>query len=119
MFKEDGTVCGYLYYMDMPGEFGEKLFLQVNGRLTRLVKGDWNTIAIYVKMNHPAKKDGLLKIAVNGEIGLYLNCVRYRVSEKLKIDQLLFSTFFGGDDPTWAPPEDAYLLFNKFKVDYL
>lgn len=119
MFKEDGIVCGYLYYVDMPGEFGEKKFLQVNGQLIRLVKGDWNTIAIYVKMNHPSNSNGLLKIAVNGEIGLDSNSIRYRISEKLKIDQLLFSTFFGGDDSTWAPPQDEYLLFNNFKVDYL
>ena len=60
----------------------------------------------------------------NGEIVLWVNGVQvlketgleFRTTERLKIDGLFFSTFFGGSDRSWSTPVDQYLEFEGFGV---
>jgi hypothetical protein len=118
MFKEEGAICAYLYYVDMPDRFGEKKFLKVNGILSKFIKGSWNRIELEVRMNQPGLTDGFIRCGLNGATGLECDDIRFRLSERLGADQMLFSTFFGGGDASWAPSRDAWLLFGNFKLEY-
>jgi len=42
----------------------------------------------------------------------------YRTSSKLKIASILFSTFFGWWDPSWATPVDTNIIFKDFEISY-
>ena len=44
------------------------------------------------------------------------NNVFYRKSATVFIDNFMFSTFFGGNDESWATPNDTYITFSNFSI---
>ncbi|WP_462317214.1 polysaccharide lyase [Marinilabilia sp.] len=116
MFKERGRLCAYSYRPDMSGSYGEKRFLKKDSKYFRLPRGEWVNIGLQVEMNNVGKKNGSIKCYINKELFLYLNEVKFRDTSVLGIDHLLFSTFFGGADSSYAPEKDCYLLFKDFVV---
>jgi len=118
MFKESGSICAYLYCAVMEGQFGNKEFLKNDGRLIYLKTGTWNTISLTLIMNQPDKEDGIITSKVNGYDALTLNSVCFRKTYDLKIDHFLFSCFMGGNDISYSPKQDQYLLFKDFQIEY-
>jgi hypothetical protein len=118
MFKEHGSLCAYIYCANMEGQFGDKKFLKHEGTLIYLKTGTWNTITLNLTMNSPDKEDGIVLTKVNGTNALALNSVCFRKTQSLKIDHLLFSCFMGGDDASYAPEQDQFLLFKDFQIEY-
>lgn len=118
MFKEKGTLCAYLYHAGMKTDFGEHEFLRWNSQPALLECGTWNTIELKIKMNAPDQSNGKVRCSLNQKEGLVLKNICFRKTENLKIDQLLFSCFMGGDDPSYAPLSDQVLLFKDFAVEY-
>ncbi|WP_291858230.1 polysaccharide lyase [Marinilabilia sp.] len=117
MFKEQGEMCAYLYYPAMPDGFGEKLFLKSGGSRFLLPKGKWLKIGLEVQMNETAKENGFIRCFIDDELMLERRGLQFRSTDKLKIDHLLFSTFFGGADFSYAPPKDCFLLYKDFIVE--
>ncbi len=116
MFKENGTLCAYAYYPDMNGDFGEKFFLMQDESPALLRTGQWNRIELTIQMNQPQKNNGSISARLNGE-GLFSTSeINFRKTETLKIDQLLFSCFMGGDDLSYAPAKDQSLFFKNFMI---
>ncbi len=118
MFKERGSICAYLYSAVMEGQFGDKKFLKHDGELVYLKTGSWNTITLTLIMNNPDKENGIVLSKVNSYDTLTLNSVCFRKTPDLKIDHLLFSCFMGGDDSSYSPKQDQFLLFKNFQVEY-
>jgi hypothetical protein len=118
MFKEHGSLCAYLYSAKMEGQFGDKEFLKRDESLIYLKTGTWNSITLTLTMNTPDKEDGIITSKVNGTDALALNSVCFRKTSGLKIDYMLFSCFMGGDDASYAPKQDQFLLFKDFKIEY-
>ena len=73
-------------------------------------------IGLGVTMNALGEKNGSLRCYVNDQLMLEKSGLVFRKDERLKIDHLLFSVFFGGADSTYAPGKDCYLLFRDFIV---
>jgi hypothetical protein len=119
MFKEGGRLCAYSYTPDMAGGYGEKRFLKKGNQDFVLPRGEWVKIGLQVKMNGLGKNDGYIKCFVNDDLCLNAEEVIFRTSIKLKIDHLLFSTFFGGADSSYAPSKDCSMFFKDFKVEDL
>lgn len=67
-------------------------------------------------MNTPGKNDGIIQSWLDGELVLDRRDIRFRDTNTFSIDQLYFSTFFGGDDPSWAPSKNETVLFDDFNV---
>ncbi|OFY70536.1 MAG: hypothetical protein A2Y71_14535 [Bacteroidetes bacterium RBG_13_42_15] len=118
MFKERGTICAYLYHARMKGQFGDKLFLRYNGEHVLLNTGSWNTITMSLAMNDPEKDNGIVKVKVNGIEADELDPVCFRKTADLKIDQLFFSCFMGGDDDSYSPGQDQFIMFKDFEIEY-
>jgi hypothetical protein len=118
MFKEHGSLCAYIYSVKMEGQFGDKEFFKHSGNLIYLKTGTWNTITLNLTMNSPDKEDGIVLCKVNGTEALALDSACFRKTYGLKIDHLLFSCFMGGDDASYAPKQDQFLLFKDFQIEY-
>jgi hypothetical protein len=118
MFKEKGTLCAYLYHVGMVTEFGVHAFLTYKNAPILLESDAWNTIELKIKMNDPEKSNGEVHCSLNRKEGLVLKNICFRKTNNLKIDQLLFSCFMGGDDSSYAPLSDQFLLFKDFTVEY-
>lgn len=67
----------------------------------RLMEGRWNDIEMFIKLNTPGQKNGILELKVNG-VTKRLNTVRYRYDSS-KIQGVKVHTFFGGSTMDYAP----------------
>jgi hypothetical protein len=65
-------------------------------------------------LNTPGQLDGAVRVWVDGQLKLENERLLFRTTNRLKIEGVFFSTFFGGGDPTWAPPHDTHADFAAF-----
>ena len=65
-------------------------------------KGNWTHIKQYVKMNTVGKKDGVLKVWVNGNLKVNFSKMIYRTKNSIGIDSFSVFPFFGGSGSTWV-----------------
>ena len=76
--------------------------------------GNWHTIVERVHLNTPSQPDGYIEITYDG--------VPYRFgglvirTDSTRIDSLMFCTFFGGHDSTWAPSSMQTIDFAGFQL---
>ncbi|MFC4698567.1 polysaccharide lyase [Glaciecola siphonariae] len=112
MYREQGQAEVYLYYVDNPEQWGHSVLL---GDL-KFETGKWYTIVQRIKLNKPGQADALLQVWVNDEMLLDKQNFRLRLGEKGQIDSFYFSTFFGGNQPHWAPKKDVYIQFDDITI---
>jgi hypothetical protein len=67
-------------------------------------------------MNTPGERDGNIISWFDGKLAL--SCIgAFRAKgATFGIDNLNFTTFFGGNTPDWAPTKDEVIYFNDFKI---
>ena len=120
MFKQDGKVSTYLYDQDQSKKWG-------TGQSTRapvFKSGKWHHVDLQVQLNDPELANGFARILVDGEVVIDTQYVQFRGvgGENTLIQQLLFSTFHGGNQPDWTPrteegePATVYAFFDNFVV---
>jgi hypothetical protein len=111
MWRTNGA--GEVYaYLDMPSTTGFGISL---GRGSWTFKtGEWYCIEQEVRLNAPAASDGTITVWVNDSQVLKATGLKFRTVDTLKIEGILFSTFFGGDDATWGAPATTSADFGAF-----
>lgn len=72
-------------------------------------RGVWVKVEQQIALNTPGQKDGWIGLLVNDKVVHVQEGLRFRDVDTLKLDQVIFETFFGGNDPSWAPPYETYL----------
>lgn len=82
----------------------------------RFKRGTWHHLKQEVVLNQPGQKDGRIRVWLDGKKVLDEGGLIFRTTDKLKIEGILFSTFFGGGDTSWATPKDVYADFADFSV---
>lgn len=84
-------------------------------------KGAWNQIEMYLTLNTvtsgKANFDGKLVFTINGVTQNYDKFV-WTTTDSL-INGIIFTTFFGGSDSTWATPVDTSTYYKNFKLQKL
>jgi hypothetical protein len=78
--------------------------------------GRWACIEQAVRLNTPGKQDGSVQVWLDGAHVLTVRDLVFRTADRLKIDGLFFSTFFGGGDTSWATPIQQQIEFADFSV---
>jgi len=79
--------------------------------------GQWNHVTLLVLLNNA-------KGSANGQVSLFYNNVQainetniiYRDSSAINIGGLYLSTFFGGNDASWAPNVTTHSYFRNFQL---
>ena len=115
MWREQGAVEQYVYHPDQPNEWGEDL-LWDEGVQRHFEPGTWHHVRHRLQMNTPGAHDGVIEGWFDGELALRREGMRFRDTDDLGIDALLFSTFFGGADASWAASADEVVDFDDFEV---
>lgn len=78
--------------------------------------GKWTQVSHYIKLNKPGVNDGQLAIWIDG-VRVHQECgLRFRDTPKLRLDGIFFSTFFGGNEPSWASRVDTHADFADFHL---
>jgi hypothetical protein len=79
--------------------------------------GEWLILEIKIQLNEPGKNNGSTMVWINEQKVMEENNILFRTISDLKIDSILFSTFFGGNDSSWSTPVDTYIDFDDFAIN--
>ncbi|KAF9933844.1 hypothetical protein FBU30_004240 [Linnemannia zychae] len=79
--------------------------------------GVWTRLDMVMELNEPAgNSNGTLQVYQNGNLVVHLDNVPYRSTGMVGFQGLLFSSFFGGSDPTYATPVDQSIYFRNVQL---
>jgi len=68
-------------------------------------------------LNEPAGyQNGLLEVYLDGKQVISRNDVPYRTTGMVGFQGLMFSSFFGGSDPSYATPVDTQVYFKNVQL---
>ncbi len=119
MWHKNGSVQSYMYVANNPSKYGWNFDWSLGAEGQRYLKrGQWNRLEMRYVMNTPGVPNGRLQTWFNGKLALDAQGLMYRMpgGKNVAIDQLLFSTFYGGKADKWAPSTDQYIYFDNFVV---
>jgi hypothetical protein len=78
--------------------------------------GVWHHLEQRVVLNEPGTANGSIQVWLDGKSVLTQPNLTFRTINSLKIEGIFFSTFFGGDDTSWASSQDTYIDFANFSL---
>jgi hypothetical protein len=79
--------------------------------------GQWHTLTEHVHLNTAGQPDGSIDVTYDGAAVAQLTGIEFRAAgDTDQIDSLIFSTFFGGHDSSWAPSSTTTIDFAQFSV---
>jgi hypothetical protein len=116
MWRSNGTVAQYVYHVDQPTQFGQDMVWKIGGNNVILQDDTWYTFKTHIAMNTPGQNDGVLQSWLNGQLVLDRHDIRWRDVASLQIDNVYFSTFYGGSTAEWAPNTTTNVRFDSFSV---
>ncbi len=108
-------------------ETGETYYLDYEARDTvgpwsvlRLEEDTWRSFRLRIYLNSPGMRNGSIQAWVDGAMALNVNGFLFAVEGAPEADYLLrymlFQTFHGGGDASWAPSVDVYADYDDFLV---
>ena len=119
VFHREGRVGTYVYNQEQKGRFG--LVDWAEG--FRFEPGRFYRVTLYARVNSAADAgDGVVRLYIDAKKLVERSGIRYRGvgGDRALITSMLFSTFHGGGDPTWAPKDNegkyttVYADFDNF-----
>jgi hypothetical protein len=121
MFKQDGRCSTYLYDQDQTKKWG----IGSTTKTPVFTAGKWSHVTLQVSLNDPGKSNGWSRILIDNQEVVKTEDVEFRATDtdKTLIQQFLFSTFHGGNQPEWSPidkagnPTTVYAWFDNFVVE--
>ncbi len=118
----DDTVSGFSSRLMWRAGGAGELYLYAPGRETAcgqslgrgtwtFTPGAWTAIVERVAVNTPGAADGSIQVWVDGHLAVDASGLRLATVPAPTVDGLLFATFFGGSDASWATPRDQTVDF--------
>ena len=101
------------------GAHGDSLW---RGQFAALARGKWNDVCMRVRLNtfdartRKPNCDGLLRLEINGTVRQYDRMVWRTQPSGAPVAGIIFHTFFGGSDPSWATPRTVTAWFSDVSV---
>ncbi|MEZ5449951.1 MAG: hypothetical protein R3E95_15900 [Thiolinea sp.] len=112
MWEGHGKLGQYVYHMDQPKHFGDFMPWET----PEIERGQWYQVKTFVRLNTPGKRDGIIRTWLNNQQVLYRQDLAFRSVPDVKIERFLFSAFYGGSGPQWAPSQDMVLYLDDFVI---
>ncbi len=91
-----GTYC---YHADMSGDYGDT-WVWSRDQLGCLETKRWYCLEQQVRLNTPGKNDGILRAWIDGRLAFEKTDIRFRDTDKLKIERLWMNFCHGGGEPS-------------------
>ncbi len=118
MWRKEGRAQAYVYHMNQPSKYGDEFDFPED---IRFIPGQPVQLRIRVTMNKPGQRDGTLKVwwkAADREkeaLVVDKSDMEWRSVASVGADSILFNTFHGGSDASWAPSRDCHARFGGFE----
>lgn len=107
-----GKVYAYIPQTDILQKWG----VGITDTKWSFTRGQWDTITLKVKMNSVGFSDGEIKLWLNDKLVIDRTNIEYRKSNSLTLDGIMFSTFYGGNNPSFSPNSKQYVDFKNIKI---
>lgn len=119
--RGDGSVGTYVYHANQNGKYGDIFqWKYANGKPVYLIPGQWHTIELRVVMNDPGIANGYAEAWLDGEVVSRADGLLFRnntsAGRSIKINEMYFNTFHGGNKPIDAPTQTQYAYFDDFRL---
>jgi len=111
MWRGGGAGEVYAYLPEKNGEYGES----ISPGAWAFTPGQWQHLEQEVVVNNKGSRDGVLRVWIDDKLVVNWTNMLYRVSDDVLVAGLMFSTFFGGHDPSWASPRTQSTFFRNFE----
>jgi hypothetical protein len=82
----------------------------------RFQPGSWQCLEQELALNTPGRGDGIVRVWLDGRPVFAQEGLIFRTVATLRIEGVFFSTFFGGNDSSWASTADTHTDFGDFAV---
>lgn len=102
----------YAYHADMTGTYGDN-WVWDQGYHAFLQNNRWYCIEQHLVLNTPTKNDGVLQAWVDGRLAFEKTDIRFRDTDKLKIEQIWMNVYHGGK---LASPYDQHCFIDNVVV---
>lgn len=80
-------------------------------------RNTWQTIWLYIELNKVGFANGVIALYVDGKQTFNMTNLEIRKNKRVdSIGGLYFSTFFGGNDQSWASPSNQYTFFRNIQI---
>jgi hypothetical protein len=117
MWRAGGAAVQYVYYPHQASTYGIDLpYLSPSGAPARFQPGTWHRVEHHIVMNTPGQANGVLQAWLDGALVLDQHDRVWRLDDRVHIDAFYFSTFFGGNDPSWGAARDEAVDFDDFVI---
>jgi hypothetical protein len=118
MWRRDGRGQAYVYHAAKRRDYGDEFDFPDDARFPI---GRPVNVRIRVTMNDVGQRNGALQVWLSVSDGQPLRVVErtdleFTRAAAIGIDSILFNTFHGGNDKSWAPPADCQARFTSFRV---
>lgn len=112
MWAEGGRLRLYSWDMGVPaGQYPDGFYT----KRPVLSAGNTYRIGVHVRMNTPGKRDGYAALLLDGKRVVSKRWAQFRSTAYLGIDSVLFSVFYGGSGPQYAPMHDQNLTIRNIE----
>lgn len=114
-FHDEGKIAAYLYDQTPNVIYG----VTTKSRSRVFTRGQWHRVRLYTTLNGVGAADGSAVVTIDGIEALNATGVMFRAAddESSLIQQFLFSTFYGGNNVSFAP-KDADGNFATVTADF-
>jgi hypothetical protein len=112
MWREAGAGEAYAYVVNKPDDFG----VSIGRGSWQFPTGTWTVLEQEIVLNDPSQANGVLRVWIDGRQVIEQSDIVYRTTDDITIDGLMFSTFFGGGDNSWATPLKQQIQFSDFEI---
>lgn len=112
MWRKDGAGELYEYIVNKKKDYG----LSVGRGAFSFPRGRWVAVDLEVDINEPGQQDGVARLWIDGKPVIEQSDIVYWTTDRRDDGGLMFSTFFGGSDDSWASPKDQYVDFSDFRL---
>lgn len=115
-FHPGGRPHFYYYHPEQKGPYGDEPGQNV-GAPAALVPGRWYSLEIMLRANEVGRRNGEIKMWIDGELKGHYQGIRFRDAAGLRINSFNTSAYFGG---TWTAPrdqkrwEDNYVVATRY-----
>jgi hypothetical protein len=112
MWRAGGAAVQYLYHPRQTSTYGVDLPYDD----ARFQPGVWHRVEHRIVMGTPGRGDGVIQGWFDGRLALDKRDALLRLDGAQHADAFYFSTFFGGNDPSWAATRDETVDFDDFVI---
>jgi hypothetical protein len=107
----------YYYHLDQAGGWGDITYCKMSFfRGAKISPGKWYCLELMLRTNTPRQKNGQLAAWLDGKLVGHVDKIRFRNSEKVKIQRLAVYSYFGGSDYEDASPKDQRIYVDNIVI---